>query len=50
MFRAWADPQTVAMTASRNPFLTSAGAVFLGSLLGLALTAQEILIRSAGMR
>ena len=45
MLRAGADPQTVAMSTS---FRTSAGAVFLGSLLGLALTAQEIVIRLAG--
>jgi hypothetical protein len=46
MFRAGADPQTVAMSTSVR---TSAGAVLLGSLLGLALTAPEIVIRLAGV-
>jgi len=45
MFRAGADPQTVAMSTS---FRTSAGAMLLGALLGVGLTAQELLLRAAG--
>jgi hypothetical protein len=45
MFRECADPQTHRMTSFR-----SAAALALGALLGLALTAQELLIRAAGLQ
>ena len=48
MFPDRADPQTADMTSVRTSFRTAAGAIFLGALLGVGLTVQEILIRLAG--